>query len=477
MIKYSPNLVKRALASHSAVGLSAGVFLYLICLTGTLVVFATEFERWQQPEVQEYKQLSTAAMAQALEQYQQRLAKPAEQVYIVLPNRDLPRSHISADGQEWWLNQDGSFAQQVNEGWAHFLREFHYYLHLPHDVGMILVSILGVMLISLILSGIVSHPSIFKDAFQLRLGGSRRLEQTDIHNRLSVWGLPFHLMIAVTGAFFGLVGPLVMTIAHFNYEGNPQTVWEQVYGGDPVIENAPTHLDIDTAFRHLAQHQPEATPIYFVAHKLGTQQQYMEIAATLPGRLIYSEMYRYSAEGNFLGHQQLSDGPVGRQIAYSVYRLHFGQFGGLEVKFLYFFLGLALTAVCVSGINIWLAKSARSVATIRAWNGIVWGTPLALSMAAIANLIADLEPTIIFSVSLLVALIFCLKNPQQHQSNRLLRLLTTALIILLVIGYGFIHPEVINQSHLLVINGALLLLAMVLILADRPLQRFSKPVV
>lgn len=475
MIKYSPNLVKRALASHSAVGLSAGVFLYFICLTGTLVVFATEFERWQQPEVQEYKQFTTAAMAQALHQYQQGVTKPAEQVYIVLPNRELPRSHISADEQEWWLNQDGSFAQQVNEGWAHFLREFHYYLHLPHDVGMVLVSILGVMLISLILSGIVSHPSIFKDAFQLRLGGSRRLEQTDIHNRLSVWGLPFHLMIALTGAFFGLVGPLAMTIAHFNYDGKPQAVWEEVYGGDPLIENASTHLDIETAFRHLAQHQPEATPIYFVVHKLGTEQQYMEIAATLPGRLIYSEMYRYSAEGNFLGHQQLSDGPIGRQIAYSVYRLHFGQFGGLEVKFLYFFLGLALTAVCVSGINIWLAKSACPTGTIRIWNGIVWGTPPALSMAAIANLIADLEPTIVFSVSLSVALLFSLKNSQQHQSNRLLRLLTTALIILLVIGYGFIHPKMVNQSHLLSINGALLLLAMALILADRPLQGLSKP--
>jgi hypothetical protein len=33
----------------------------------------------------------------------------------------------------------------------------------------------------------MAHPRIFKDAFRLRIGGSVRLEQADLHNRLSVW--------------------------------------------------------------------------------------------------------------------------------------------------------------------------------------------------------------------------------------------------------------------------------------------------
>lgn len=52
------------------------------------------------------------------------------------------------------------------------------------------------------------------------------------------------------------------------------------------------------------------------------------IAAMLPGRLVYSEIYRFTLDGEYINHQALSDGPAGRQLAYSVYRLHFGQFGG-----------------------------------------------------------------------------------------------------------------------------------------------------
>lgn len=48
----------------------------------------------------------------------------------------------------------------------------------------------------------------------------------------------------------------------------------------------------------------------------------------LPGRLVYSEIYRFTLDGEYINHQALSDGPAGRQLAYSVYRLHFGQFGG-----------------------------------------------------------------------------------------------------------------------------------------------------
>ena len=46
-----PELVRRSLDAHSAIGLVVGAVMYLICLTGTLAVLMESFERWEQPHI------------------------------------------------------------------------------------------------------------------------------------------------------------------------------------------------------------------------------------------------------------------------------------------------------------------------------------------------------------------------------------------------------------------------------------------
>ena len=91
-------------------------------------------------------------------------------------------------------------------------------------------ALLAPMLCALIISGLVAHPKIFKDAFNFRTKGSRHLEQADIHNGLSVWGVPFHLMIAITGAYFGLALPILAVFADARYDGDREAVIASVFG-------------------------------------------------------------------------------------------------------------------------------------------------------------------------------------------------------------------------------------------------------
>ena len=118
----------------------------------------------------------------------------------------MPRVTVSTDqeNQAWFVNPDGSLGGAVAHDWTHLLLNLHIYLHLPSTLGLTVVGSLGAMLFGLIVSGFLAHPRIVKDAFRLRLGGSLHLEQVDLHNRLSVWGAPFHVVIALTGAYFGL---------------------------------------------------------------------------------------------------------------------------------------------------------------------------------------------------------------------------------------------------------------------------------
>jgi uncharacterized iron-regulated membrane protein len=387
MLYASKQLIKQMLHAHKWMGVSLGAVLYLICLSGTVLVFGHEFERWQQPHIDEFDTLSPRAIDNARQQILQRSDTSPETIWVMPPTDGMPRAHVTTAEHEWFTDSEGNLTEVPLEeaGFAAMLRHLHYYLHLPENFGMIIVGIFGVMLLGLALSGVLAHPAIIKDAFKLRLEQSYRLQQTDIHNRLSVWSLPFSLMIALTGAYIGLISVMVVVAAPLLYNNDRTAIMDAVYGADPIMDGEISPFDTRRALDELRRIAPEAEPIYLAYQHPGSRKQFLEIAATLPGRLTYSEIYRFNSAGDYVNHQGLSDGPVARVVAYSVYRLHFGQFGGFGVKLLYVVFGLALTVVCAGGINIWLAKRKRETRINSAWAALVWGTPLGLSGSALLS--------------------------------------------------------------------------------------------
>jgi uncharacterized iron-regulated membrane protein len=110
----------------------------------------------------------------------------------------------------------------------------------------------------------------------------------------------------------------------------------------------------------------------------------VQIVGEHPRRLIFGEYYMFEPDGTFTGTAGLSDGDLGKQAAASNYDLHFGNFGGLPVKLLYFVFGLALSVVAATGVYIWLGKrSRRGIEEPRlraAWGAAVWGSPFALAL-------------------------------------------------------------------------------------------------
>ncbi|WDE10246.1 PepSY-associated TM helix domain-containing protein [Thalassomonas haliotis] len=444
---------KRMLGAHSGLGLAVSVLMYIICLTGTIAVFFQEFERWEQPEIAEYQRLPATAMTNAVNHFYREVDSHEKPLYIVLPTEALPRAHVSDGEHEWWLNVDGSLAEKVASHWTHLLTQLHINLHIPNNVGLVIVGILGVMLTALIISGLFAHVRILKDAFRLRWGGTGQQQQIDLHNRLSVWALPFHLVIAVTGAFFGVVGLLIFAATSLYYQGDQQALIDDVYGGDPVIAAHNNHINFEQALKNLTEIAPAAKPIYAVIQKPKTDTQYLEIAAEFSDRLIYSEVYRFDATGKYINHQGFSDGPVSRQAIYSVYRIHFGSFGGYLVKMAYIVLGLSLTVVCVTGINIWLNKRGLVNWINYAWSAFVWGVPLALTTSAISAILLTQSELFAFITTLVVALAWSLRQKHVKQINQtLIRLLLLALVLLLS-TYAIVHSQYLLTSAAMIING------------------------
>ena len=433
----SKDAVQRALSAHAAIGLLASALLYLICVTGTVVVFYQEWQRIEQPGAPEMAAITPDAVQRgvaavlAIEK-----GKPATtHLYVHMPVDGLPRTTITTDHQAFHVDAEGRIAGPEENAWSEFLLGAHYALNIPGLVGMTIVGIFGVMIVALALSGVVAHPRIFRDAFRLRARDNHGVGLADWHNRLSVWTLPFSLAIALTGAMIGLGVVGTYGLAAAFYKNDVEAAYAPIFGGEaePDASAAPL-ANVAAPLAWIAQNHPNVRPTYVILHDPGTRGQHIQLIAEHPRRLIYGETYEFSADGRYHGKVGLSDGHMGQQLAASTYNLHFGNYGGLPVKIVYFLLGFALTIVVATGTSIWLGKrERRGVHDLRLrslWDGVLWGVPLALTLTFLARVIAgNAAPlTAIFWLLCALVLLIAAIRPQPRPKRALQRLFVASLV-------------------------------------------------
>ena len=417
----SKDAVQRALSGHAAIGLLASALLYLICLTGTVVVFYQEWQRIEQLDAPEMAAIAPDAVQRGVAAVlRAEKGKPATtHLYVHMPVDGLPRTTITTDHQAFHIEADGKIAVPEENAWSEFLLGAHYALNIPGLVGMTIVGIFGVMILALALSGVVAHPRIFRDAFRFRARDNHGVGLADWHNRLSVWTLPFSLAIALTGSMIGLGVVGTYGLAAVFYENDIEAAYAPIFGAEHGANASPAPpADVAAPLAWLAAQRPQVRPTYVILHDPGTRGQHIQIVAEHPRRLIYGETYEFGADGTYHGKVGLSDGHMGQQLAASTYNLHFGNYGGLPVKIIYFLLGLALTIVVATGTSIWLGKRERRGVhdqRLRSlWDGVLWGVPLALTLTFLARLIAgNAAPlTAIFWLLFALILLIAAVRPQ-----------------------------------------------------------------
>ena len=377
---------QNALNAHNWVGVFLSVLLFLVCLSGTVAVFHLEFERWEQPHIQEMDNVSPQVIEKAMDTFLAQNPEESHHLYVVFPTSDIPRLVVENDHKAYFADQEGNLLEEESVSFTQMLVDLHLYLNLPQSWGMILVSALGAIICTLVITGIIAHKRMSKDAFKLRRGGNGQQAQIDLHNRFGLWAAPFHLVIGITGAYFGMAGIILVTVATLNYNGDRDAVVNQIFTPDPVLAPQEGKPAIGKAFAQMETLAPEKSPIFLTVHEVGEPEQFIEIYAKAPNRMIYAEGYRFDTAGNFVGVAGYEFGEWGKQLVWAMYRLHFGDFAGMTSKWLYFVLGVMLTMLCVSGMEVWLSKKAHPPLASRLWYRVVWGSVSALALTAIADM-------------------------------------------------------------------------------------------
>ncbi|ADG10849.1 PepSY domain-containing protein [Caulobacter segnis] len=398
--KIPADFVRAMLAGHSALGLAFAALIYLVCFSGSVAVFTQEFGRWEQPAGPVLSSVSPNAVDAAVKATLAEIPQPHD-LLVRLPTPDQPRLSIhgeDASGREhtYVADQAGRLVGEARTPWTEFQAELHTVLHLPRAWGGFVVGLTGVALLSSLISGVLSHPRVFKDAFALRWGGSKRLQEADLHNRISVWGLPFHLAVSLTGAFLGLTTIIVGVLALATFKGDASKAYALFQG--PTVKDDPRPaakvIDVRSGLDAVAARYPDARPTYIYVEHPGERGQHAIINLATDGRLSRGETVVVDGEGRILGEVGYESGSLGFRVLSAMTPLHFGWFGGWPVKVAYFLLGLGLTAVTSSGVAIWLArrrdKGRPAPRWERLWVAFAWSQPLAYAFSA---LVSQLSPT------------------------------------------------------------------------------------
>lgn len=386
------------LSSHGWLGLAFGAVLYVICLSGTLIVLVDQLGRWERPDAPVVHTMSTPLLVTTIDRAFARARREHldHDLIVRMPSDEYPRMSVFAIGEkrsaEWSVDAAGQIGASVETPFVAFVQRLHFDLTVPGAIGRYLVGIFGTMLLASLGTGILAHRRIFKDAFRLRWGGSRRRSNADLHNRIGVWALPFHLVVSLTGSLLGLSGLIIMIVALIAYRGDQDKAIASLLGPQPTKDARPAPLpDVTAMIARVQRDIPGADVTQIFFHEAGRAGQIAQVAVAAPAHLARNESFTFAGDGRLLAKAGFTDGSLGMRVYGMITPLHYGTYGGLPLKLIYVVLGAGLTLIIATGGTIWLARrreQGRPASRLeRAWPAVLWGQPIAILLAALATFI------------------------------------------------------------------------------------------
>jgi uncharacterized iron-regulated membrane protein len=361
---------------HSWTGITMGLFVFVVSFTGCLALFYHELQTWADPDRRLPVADTPAPIHDRLSTWIDREFGDADHVFVgfQFPSEREPyyRADVSASYHEGgfrqatrrWDSRDASPLPDRADGLATWLLDFHRDLMWPEvlggrTIGRTLVGIAGIVLMLSIVTGLITHRKMLRELFKLRYQRSVRVKWKDTHNVLGLWLLPFHVMIAYTGAWLGVVALMVPLLAVLTLGGDTERFAEELgIAGPEAAEQQATMVSMD-AVGGMPHPETGRMPAHVSVSEWGDRNALFQVNYEPESELlIYESVYVEGASGDVVPAPDSGLHPStasGRAIG-AIAPLHYATFGGIWLKLLYFGLGIGLSAMVVFGNMVWLER-------------------------------------------------------------------------------------------------------------------------
>lgn len=360
---------------HTVSGIIISATLFIIFFCGAFALFKDEITAWEKG--------NHVNMEQALDIDYDRAVKAMEEEGYNLKGRDI-RFIMPDVKQEMLVVLNPSkieTAPESDKNSAYFnintrdysistyyqfysigelIYRLHFFSQIP-TIGYYLAGLIAFFFLLAIITGVIVHwKKIISNFYTFRPKTKLKTVWTDAHTALGVIGLPFQFMFALTSCILCFTTLLLAPI-NFLYDGQQQKAYEELR---PAFKNYNWEGETDAQIPSLNSYVLKAEnkwhgfePIQVFIKNYKGQHMKFQVDGLLDaqhgmfsnGRMIFNAI-----NGNLLAEKNPQDNTYSEAVEIAVRRFHFGDFGGLFLKSIYFALSLVTCFVILSGVLIWL---------------------------------------------------------------------------------------------------------------------------
>lgn len=329
---------------HSWLGLIVGVFLLIMGISGSILVFQHDIEDvlWQRhKEITNYESLEIDKAFSVIQDkypdWDTRLIHFEEnKAFIFNLRKPTQRLFIFVHpGTGEILNERNELTTVTR-----WLLKFHYSFQAGVP-GRILVLVIGILFFLSLLTGIYLYRrSILKTLlFKANVRNkNKRAFYSSLHRIIGVWALLLNLVLVVTGIFLSYK----VTTASLKTPVNPEP---------PIVTTS-----VELLLKNIKSQAPNFKPTT-IRLPSGPDGSITVNGIYNNDAFFYSEFYNsFKADhktGVITEVIKVQESDLTTKLSSTLIPLHFGQFGGIWSKILYSFIGLSGPFLSVSGFIIW----------------------------------------------------------------------------------------------------------------------------
>lgn len=350
---------------HQWVGLKLSILLGFVFLTGTIAVFSHEIDWALRPALR--VDPATVHGPVAWSAAARNVAALHPDARILLLDEPIDRGFAltatiqKPDGVRAFVYLHPSTGAVRGEGpWvgAHrVLRNMHRHLNLPTPIGVPIVSALSILLLTSVGTSFAVYKKWWRGFFKPVRWRDARTAMGDLHRLAGLWSLWFAALIGATGLWY---------LAESTVAKAPPFPRAKVAAVKLDTRKLADRLETNLNAAQAAYPGLRIQRIAFPGGKVGAFQfagQYKAVLVRERANMAWTN----PATGAVV---LLTDGrelTVHQRISEMADPLHFGTFGGVWTKLIWFAFGLVLTALAVSGVAIYALRLSREGRTWAVW--------------------------------------------------------------------------------------------------------------
>lgn len=373
---------------HGWIGLFISIPLFIVFWAGSITFFQPEVYRWAStvhfPVAEGKTEVKVDALIdRKLAQYN---VDKSSRIFITYPSEYspylrlgfyafAPSTDASKAGQDKPRAKYTALLIDPNSGetltdqrpfeLSDFFYRLHYNLKLPQ--GDYVVGFITLFFMMLLMTGLVIQlKNLIKHFFLYRADRNTRYKMNDLHNVVGVVTLPYGLMFALTGLMFNLNIIAQLPTVAVLYKGDINAAFKDAGTNriNPEFLDKPQAMpSLDKLVAELEQ-QEQVDITGITLYNYGDKSAVIRFRGQLEHSFAnhYARYYEVD-KGQFPAELNSADDNVFANGTRLLYRMHFADFAGVDVRFIFFILGLGVCAMIVAGNVLWLVKRQKRNAT------------------------------------------------------------------------------------------------------------------